>query len=632
MGSPLNGEVKALETPRSMRMVVEENRREVSARLVTSSAATPNRLLHLLSSLRRPSAAFHCTISGILLLPSVLQDYTCDLLVPLCFSSSSLLLLGPRSSLGFELFQLMDPEMLRLFLRKPTPSTGDNDGGGASGNRGVVEETLSLLRNLESILRSLISTCGGCETRLWLCNTISSFHSIDRQDHLSLFLELLRFERSKLDVASRILQMIFEKRPRVVGHILAKKCYLLEKFFQGNGRRILLWFDHFAGVGESGHRKGARALSLYAFANRDVCWEELEWKGKHGQSPAVVATKPHYFQDLDILQTIQNFLDYVPDFWSSDELAESVKDGEILKIDTAYFIDRFSEMMYVEELEEIWEIIEEFILKEEFSSLSQSLLILLDQESLLFFLKIIGERISLNAQFQDYAKPSCWLEILLSACSDQICSDQISLNEFVLLNAVIANSRQLLRLVSDEEHEEEKGKIAELLKTKVSLSDAEHWAFIIECKNMKLQEATKFAGLLSWVLYYCLSEECMVAHSWETLFNANGITFRKADDYSFVHVDGSEEGCDSDSDVESGSSIGKRKKKTDKKKRKKHHFGDDNLDETIGMGTTEQTKNSGSRWFLSTDGSSCAWNTADLPEHLGRHCFKTWMKWIYSKD
>lgn len=72
---------------------------------------------------------------------------------------------------------------------------------------------------------------------------------------------------------------------------------------------------------------------------------------------------------------------------------------------------------------------------------------------------------------------------------------------------------------------------------------------------------------------------------------------------------GSEEGCDSDSDVETWSSIGKRKKKRDKKKRKKHHYGDDNLDETIDMGTTEQTKNSGSRWFLSTDDSSCAWNT-----------------------
>lgn len=197
------------------------------------SAATPDRLLRLRSSLRRPSDAFHCTHSRIFLLTSALQDYTCDLLVPFCFSFSSLLLLRSRSSLGFELFRLFDPEMLRLFLRKLPPSTGDDDGGGASGNREVVEETLSLLRNLESILRSLISTGGRYEARLWLCNTVSSFHSIDRNDQLSLFLELLRLERSKLDVARRILQMIFEKQPRTAGRILAKKCYLLEKFFQG---------------------------------------------------------------------------------------------------------------------------------------------------------------------------------------------------------------------------------------------------------------------------------------------------------------------------------------------------------------------------------------------------------------
>jgi hypothetical protein len=85
------------------------------------------------------------------------------------------------------------------------------------------------------------------------------------------------------------------------------------------------WFDHFAFTVESSHKRGARALSQYAFVNRDICWEELEWKGKHGQFPAVVATKPHYFRDLDVLRTVQNFLEYVPDFWSSDEFANSVK-------------------------------------------------------------------------------------------------------------------------------------------------------------------------------------------------------------------------------------------------------------------------------------------------------------------
>jgi hypothetical protein len=31
----------------------------------------------------------------------------------------------------------------------------------------------------------------------------------------------------------------------------------------------------------------ARLLSQYGFVNRDICWEEREWKGNHGQSPVV---------------------------------------------------------------------------------------------------------------------------------------------------------------------------------------------------------------------------------------------------------------------------------------------------------------------------------------------------------
>lgn len=57
--------------------------------------------------------------------------------------------------------------------------------------------------------------------------------------------------------------------------------------------RILQWFSSFSGAVDVEHGKGAKALSQFAFVNRDICWEELEWKGKHGQLPAMVATKPH---------------------------------------------------------------------------------------------------------------------------------------------------------------------------------------------------------------------------------------------------------------------------------------------------------------------------------------------------
>ncbi|KNA07411.1 hypothetical protein SOVF_172120 [Spinacia oleracea] len=39
----------------------------------------------------------------------------------------------------------------------------------------------------------------------------------------------------------------------------------------------------------------------------------------------VVATKPHYFLDLDVQLTEKNFLENIPEFWSSEEFSESLK-------------------------------------------------------------------------------------------------------------------------------------------------------------------------------------------------------------------------------------------------------------------------------------------------------------------
>ncbi|KAD3336101.1 hypothetical protein E3N88_31620 [Mikania micrantha] len=93
--------------------------------------------------------------------------------------------------------------------------------------------------------------------------------------------------------------------------------------------------------------------------NRDICWEELEWKGKQGQSPAMVATKPHYFLVLDVDQTVENFLENVPEFWSSLEFSDTLKDGDILFLDMNFFINMFLRLMNKEDMEEIWKIINE---------------------------------------------------------------------------------------------------------------------------------------------------------------------------------------------------------------------------------------------------------------------------------
>lgn len=378
--------------------------------------------------------------------------------------------------------------------------------------------------------------------------------------------------------------------------------------YAGNPRRILEWFDNFATSSDSGHKKGARAITQFAFVNRDICWEELEWKGKHGQSPAIVATKPHYFHDLDVLRTVENFLEYVPDFWSSDELADSVKDGEILNLDTKYFVEKFIQLMYEEDLEDIWVVIEDFLLEVEFSFLSKHVLVLLDEHSLLSFLKSLSKLIRLNGNCKEYLYPACWLEILLSKCND------LSFDDLILLNALISKGRQLLRLLVDEEHKEEKGQMEEILRDVVAVSNANHWALMKECANMKEQVAMKWMGLQSWIIHYYLARECRTCQSCESLFVRNGIDFRKSDEYSFVRPDDLGEGYSSDSNgnnPERKGSYKKRKRERKKKRRRKNHHGVDSAVELAGFETSEWRQglqSVGSSWFLSTDAYSCAWN------------------------
>nr|CAD1832202.1 unnamed protein product [Ananas comosus var. bracteatus] len=493
--------------------------------------------------------------------------------------------------------------MVLLFLHKQATDCGDLD---------AAKERISLLKKVESIIWSLINSGGRYEARLWLCNTISAVHSITPCDQRDLFVDFVKSNVSKQDVAVQLLQMIFEKRPEKVGPIIARRCRMLEKFFEGNPRRIMQWFDNFAAAGESGHKR------------------ELEWKGKHGQSPAVVATKPHYFHDLDVLRTVENFLEYVPDFWSSDELADSVKDGEILQIDTRYFVNQFLQLMYEEKSEDVWNVIEDFLTEEQFSSLSQHLLILLDERRLLVFLKSLGSYIRPNSQCKEFKFPCCWLEILLSNSNFSA-----SLDDVLLLNAVVAKGRQLLRLISDEEHEEERENVEKLLRSSMTFSEAAHRVFMKECEEMKRLEAIKYIGLQSWILYYQLSKECETSKSCESLFVENRIGFRLVDDFSLVSSDRPSNGCDLGSDDEDLGRKGHKKRKRDKKKRRKKCNHDESspdhqMDFENSNGWT--SSQSGARsWRLSTDDFSCVWNIADMPEHLSMHYFRTWAKWLRSK-
>ncbi|XP_051128062.1 uncharacterized protein LOC127249353 [Andrographis paniculata] len=515
--------------------------------------------------------------------------------------------------------------MLQLFLCEPTWC--DVNGKDESCTRRI-----SLLDKLESAIWSLMQSGGRSEARLWLCKSLSGIRSISSLRQRDLFVRLLRSMPNKKQLASQLLQLIFEKQPKKVGPIIAKKSHRLENFFKGNSRRIMQWFSNFSGAGDVEHGKGAKALSQFAFVNRDICWEELEWKGKHGQSPAMVATKPHYFLDLDVQQTVENFIEYVPEFWSSHEFSESLKDGNILLVDPKYFVNLFTDLMYEEELEDIWEVIEEFLEEQSFSFLCHRLLMILEEQDFCYFLDLLPRYLKRKSESVGFDNATDWFDIVLL----EFCGSH-NLDQLLLLNAVTNQHRQLLRLVqeegSEEDREEIKHLVLELCTSSSSTNDLE--PIMAEGLKMKQLKLVTRLGVQSWAIYFRLMDEFISLESWEPLFISNGIKFRKSDKYTFLRHDELSEDCVSDNDRRSSVSLKLKKQRKHRKKRKRNSdpdesYENDKVDYDLSNNMLDFQPNA-SDWLLSTDGFSTAWSSADLPEHLSNHCFITWLKWIYGK-
>ncbi|KAH0923667.1 hypothetical protein HID58_023685 [Brassica napus] len=518
--------------------------------------------------------------------------------------------------------------MVNLFLSEPN---WDDDAHNIT-NTDVI---LPQLNKLSSHIQSLVTRGARSEARLWLCSALSTL-SISPRRQLNLFMKLLRSKPRKKQLVSQLLQLMFEKRPKKLGSVLAKRSYLLERFFEGNPKRILEWFSEFAFDGGSDHKRGAKALAQFAFANRDICWEELEWRGKHGQSPAVVATKPHYLLDLDVQRTVENFLDNVPDFWSSSEFAESLKDGQILFLDAKFFLDLFIRFMYDEDVSDVWDAVEEFLAEESFSSLTQHLLITLEERDLCRFLELLGD--CFDSRIESWGvvgdSSSSWLGVVVSRYG----GDAECIDELLLVNSVINQGRQLVRLVRDESGDDE----GEVLKETIAavcrgLEKGSSFCLIMrELWKMKQTEVIRVLGMLSWTVQFRLSEECQSPDSWESLFRENGIEFRRSSDHSLVSHEGFSEESESDSDGRRRVSKKRhkkgKKKKNRAKKKKKRAIDDEDEDDVLiddeVLGLTQISRS----WLLSTDGFSATWTSVDLPEHIARYCLSTWMKWFLARQ
>jgi hypothetical protein len=295
----------------------------------------------------------------------------------------------------------------------------------------------------------------------------------------------------------------------------------------------LEWFQNFAGVGGSDHQLGARALARYAFMHRETYWNELVWKGDRSQAPATVASKPHYFSELNVGETIENFLENVPSFWQSEELRDSLEDGQFIALEVDYFVQELLARMGTDGLSSI---LRGYIAAESFTVLCQRVLPIVTDTQFLEFIN--GLAVGIYELKKDKArhrdrrdeekdkdilgkfKETPWLEIVLSAVVEWR-----TLNDAVVCNACARNGRELCRLMQGEEHEDEARLLNSLVADRNVYSEDEHWAVREEYLVLPKWEAVKWLTLDAWLLFYFLSKNTIAPEALETLMTENMIGF-----------------------------------------------------------------------------------------------------------
>ncbi|KAI4341565.1 hypothetical protein MLD38_026276 [Melastoma candidum] len=162
---------------------------------------------------------------------------------------------------------------------------------------------------------------------------------------------------------------------------------------------------------------------------------------------------------------------------------------------------------------------------------------------------------------------------------------------------------------------------------------------IKECLSTSFFNAVKMLGLLAWTVHYRMSKECQSVKSWKSLFENNGIMYRRPDMHPASHDDDMDR-RESLSDLDEEQSLGTRRKKKvtkgmkkKKTKRKPHH--DDSPDmELLSFDFLDDASGAhyqSTSWLLPTDDFCTSWTNADLPEHLATYCFSVWMKQLYDK-
>ncbi|PRW56173.1 hypothetical protein C2E21_5142 [Chlorella sorokiniana] len=231
-----------------------------------------------------------------------------------------------------------------LFIKDPGSAISGQQTAGDEER--LLNELQGTLEQLRAALHNLLleSRSNRKEARQWLINSIAGLDLTDAATKRRRFAQFLPGGAAcrgaeHRQVAEAMLQLLFDAAPAEVGALVAQDASLLRHFFKSDPKRVQLWFGHFSMEGMRRFKHGAAALAQYALANRAEIWQLLAWQGRHPQAPVAVAQRPHYFCELDVPRSVRHLLRDCPGFWSSREMRHSVEEGaaQLLGLDPGFW-------------------------------------------------------------------------------------------------------------------------------------------------------------------------------------------------------------------------------------------------------------------------------------------------------
>ena len=74
-------------------------------------------------------------------------------------------------------------------------------------------------------------------------------------------------------------------------------------------------------------------------------WDLLTWRSPHPHAPVTVAASPHYWAQLDVAATVHSLLQYCPRFWHSDELHQTLRNGQLVLLDGSFFAQELLDLL-----------------------------------------------------------------------------------------------------------------------------------------------------------------------------------------------------------------------------------------------------------------------------------------------